>query len=93
MSHNSKNRAAASKKIIRPWLADPGGGSHEEEVYLADPWLQDPPGVKKMFTLAGFVPSAKVSLEQIRSRKEDIITKIRYEKYLIETNCNVFSLG
>ena len=58
---------------------------------MADPWLQDPPGVKKMFTLAGFVPSAKVSLEQIRSRKEDIIANIRYEKYLIETNCNVFS--
>ena len=91
MSSNSKNRAAASKKIIRPWLADPGGGSHEEEVYLADPWLQDPPGVKKMFTLAGFVPSAKVSLEQIRSRKEEIITNIRYEKYLIDTDFTVFA--
>ena len=38
----SSNRAAASKKIIRPWLAEPGGArDHDKEVYLADPWLQD----------------------------------------------------
>ena len=59
---SQQNRAASSKKILRPWLTEPGGSSHQGEVYLADPWLQDPPG-HKMFTLAGFVPGPRFSQE------------------------------
>ena len=80
---SSSNRAAASKKIIRPWLAEPGGArDHDKEVYLADPWLQDPGQTRKMFTLAGFVATARVSAEEMRRQKEEIMTNIRW-KYLL----------
>ena len=80
---SSTNRAAASKKIIRPWLAEPGGArDHDKEVYLADPWLQDPVQTRKMFTLAGFVATARVSAEEMRRQKEEIMANIRW-KYLL----------
>jgi len=75
---SSSSRAAASKKIIRPWLAEPGGArDHDKEVYLADPWLQDPVHTRKMFTLAGFVATARVSAEEMRRQKEEIMANIR----------------
>ena len=79
----TRNRAAASKKIIRPWLAKPGSESdHDNEAYLADPWLQDPVQTRKMFTLAGFVATARVSAEEMRRQKEEIMANIRW-KYLL----------
>ena len=74
----TKNRAAASKKIIRPWLAKPGAESdHDKEAYLADPWLQDSPGGRRMVTLAGFVPGDKFGIEDIRKMKEEIMENVR----------------
>ena len=32
---------------------------------MADPWLQDNPQTKKMFTLAGFVAGARMTSEQV----------------------------
>ena len=75
---SSSNRAAASKKIIRPWLAEPGGArDHDKEVYLADPWLQDTTEARRMVTLAGFVPGAKFGPEDIRKMKEEITENVR----------------
>lgn len=72
------NRAAASKKIIRPWLAKPGSESdHDKEAYLADPWLQDTTEARRMVTLAGFVPGAKFGPEDIRKMKEEITENVR----------------
>ena len=68
----SSNRAASSKKIIRPW-----SDNNDKEVYLADPWLQDPPDQRKMFTLAGFVPGARMTGEQVRQEKEMMVGVIR----------------
>ena len=83
---SSSNRAATSKKIIRPWLAEPGGGrDHDKEVYLADPWLQDPVHTRKMFTLAGFVATARVSAEEMRRQKEEIMANIRWVEILLNT--------
>ena len=83
---SSSSRAAASKKIIRPWLAEPGGArDHDKEVYLADPWLQDPVHTRKMFTLAGFVATARVSAEEMRRQKEEIMANIRWVEILLNT--------
>ena len=77
----SRHRAAASKKIIRPWLARPGAESdHDKEVYLADPWLQDSPEHRRMVTLAGFVPGVKFGVEDIRKMKEEIMDNVRYSR-------------
>ena len=76
----TKHRAAASKKIIRPWLAKPGAESdHDKEAYLADPWLLDSQeaGTRRMVTLAGFVPGAKFGAEDIRKMKEEIMENVR----------------
>ena len=66
-------RAAASKKIIRPW----GTSQDDQEVYLADPWLQDPPDTRRMFSLAGFVPGLRLTIEEGRSHKQFLIDSIR----------------
>ena len=65
-------RAAASKKIIRPW-----SDNDDKEVYLADPWLQDDPKAKKMFSLAGFVSGARMTSEEVTRDKAELMAGIR----------------
>ena len=65
-------RRGRGRLIVRPWLADPGGGGSEKEVALPEPWLQDPPHSRKVFTLAGFVPSARLTVDQVRDVKEEL---------------------
>ena len=53
---------------MRPWLA---GGS-EKEVNLTEPWLLDQPDSRKVFTLAGFVPSPRLSADKVKETKEEL---------------------
>ena len=61
-------RGGEGKVIVRPWLA----GGMEKEVTLTEPWLQDSPHTNKVFTLAGFVSSARLTADQVRGQKEEL---------------------
>ena len=61
-------RGGEGTVIVRPWLA----GGMEKEVTLTEPWLQDSPQTNKVFTLAGFVSSARLSADQVRKQKEEL---------------------
>jgi len=41
-----------------------------------EPWLKDDPSKPKIFTLAGFFPTSRISAEEIKSQKDEIIKQI-----------------
>ena len=61
-------RGGRGKVIVRPWLA----GGLDKEVALTEAWLQDSPHTRKVFTLAGFVPGSRLTVEQVRRHKEEM---------------------
>ena len=76
-------RRGRGRLIVRPWLA---GGS-EKEVNLTEPWLLDPPDSRKVFTLAGFVPSGRLTGAQVTEVKEELRSIIlRLGGELVETD-------